>query len=110
MSQNTENTNSLENKIYMKIYTIGKDILLAACDAWLAGKILHFGNVDFVISKDFYADVLGDEEMLKRHMKLATIGNLVGEISVKCAIEMGLVDKENVIIIEGIPHAQFVII
>ena len=110
MSQNTEDTNSRRNKIYMKIYAVGNDVLLAACDAELVGKTLHFGDVDFVVSKEFYADVLGDEEMLKRHLELATVGNLVGKITVKCAIEMGLVDEENVIMLDGIPHAQFAII
>ena len=105
-----ENTNSLENKIYMKIHRAGNEILLAACDAWLVGKTLKKGDVDFVISKEFYADVLGDAEMLKRHFEIATIGNLVGELAVKCGIEAGLIDKENVIKIEGIPHAQFALI
>ncbi len=110
MNQNMEDTNSRRNKIYMKIYTVGNDVLLAACDAELVGKTLHFGDVDFVVSKEFYADVLGDEEMLKRHLELATVGNLVGKITVKCAIEAGLVDEENVIMLDGIPHAQFAII
>jgi len=94
----------------MKIYNVGKDILVAACDAWLVGKKLRFGDADFIVSKEFYADVLGDEIMLKRHLEIATVGNLVGKISVKCAIEMGLVDKENVIMLGDIPHAQFAII
>jgi hypothetical protein len=38
----------------------------------------------------------------------ATIANLVGEIAVKCAIELGLIDPECVIKIKGIPHAQMV--
>ena len=110
MSQSTGDSNSLKNKIYMKIYHAGNDVLLAACDADLLGKTLHFGDVEFIVSKEFYADVLGDEEMLKRHIKIATVGNLVGKLAVKCAIEMGVVDKENVIMIEGVPHAQFAII
>jgi len=110
LSQNMENTSSRKNKIYMKIYNVGSDVLLAACDAWLVGKTLHFGDVEFVVSKEFYADVLGDEEMLKKHLELATVGNLVGKIAVKCAIEMGLVNEENVIMLDGIPHAQFAIL
>ena len=110
MSQSMEDSSSLKNKIYMKVYHTGGDVLLAACDAELVGKRLHFGDVDFVVSKEFDADVLGDEEMLKRHIKIATIGNLVGRHAVKCAIEMGVVDEENVIMIEGIPHAQFALI
>ena len=110
MSRNMENSNSRKNKIYMKIYHVGNDVLLAACDAELVGKKLHFGDVEFIVSKEFYADVLGDDEMLKRHLEIATVGNLVGEIAVKCAIEVGLVDEENVIMLDGIPHAQFAII
>lgn len=110
MSQNTENSESLTNKIYMKVYNVGKEIMVAACDAELVGKVLKDKEIEFNISREFYADVLGDEEMLKRHLATATIANLVGHRAVKCGIEMGIIDKENVIKISGIPHAQFALL
>ncbi len=110
MSQNTENTNSPANKIYMKVYTVYNEVLVAACDAELIGKTLREGEIEFHVSKEFYADVLGDEEMLKKHLAKATIANLVGHKAVKCGIEMGMIDEENILKIAGIPHAQFALL
>jgi len=39
-------------------------------------------------------------------MKKAYIVNLVGEESVECGIEAGLISKGNIIRIGGVPHAQ----
>jgi len=94
----------------MKVYNISNEILVAACDAELVGKTLREGEIEFHISKEFYVDVLGDEEMLKKHLAKATIANLVGHKAVKCGIEMGLIDKENILKIEGVPHAQFALL
>ncbi|HEC82294.1 MAG TPA: DUF424 family protein [Thermoplasmatales archaeon] len=105
-----EDTGSQANKICIKIYSYQNEILVAACDAEILGKTLKDGEMEFHVSKEFYMDVLGDEEMLKRAMEKATIGNLVGSRTVKCGIEMGLIDEENILNIAGIPHAQFVLI
>ncbi len=109
MSQNTEGTDSLQNKFYIKVYTIGNEVMIAACDALLLGKILREGEIEFEVSEKFYADIVGDEEMLKKHLEMATIGNLVGDGCVKIAINMGLVDEDNILMIDGVPHAQFAI-
>jgi len=110
MSQKMEDTGSQMNSISMKIYKVGNDVLIAACDAELLGKTLRNDDIEFRVSEKFYKDIIGDEELLKKNLSLATIGNLLGEKCVKCAIEMGLVEPENVIRIDEIPHAQFVII
>ena len=110
MSPNTENSDSPANKIYIKVYTVQNEVLVAACDAELIGKTLKEGEIEFHISKEFYADALGDEELLKKHLANATIANLVGHRAVKCGIEVGIIDKENVIKIAGIPHAQFALL
>jgi len=91
----------------MKIYAVGNDVLVAACDAGLLGKTLEDGEINFEISKNFYDGIRGDRVMLERHLERATIANLVGSMCVKCGMEMGLVRKENVLMIDGIPHAQF---
>jgi len=89
---------------------VQNEVLVAACDAELIGKTLKEGEIEFHVSKEFYADVLGDEELLKKHLVNATIANLVGHRAVKCGIEVGIIDKENVIKIAGIPHAQFALL
>jgi len=94
----------------MKIYRQGAEVLVAACDASILGKTLREGEIEFHVSREFYEGVRGDEEMLKKHLSIATIANLVGEKSVRCGIEMGMIDEENVLNIEGIPHAQFALL
>jgi len=41
-------------------------------------------------------------------MRKATIGNLMGEQAVDLAEKNGFIIRKNVILIDGIPHAQFV--
>ena len=62
----------------------------------------------FVVNKDFYCGEECDEEKAVKLMKDCTIANLVGKRIVELALEKNFITKENVILIEGTPHAQFV--
>ncbi|MEA2054858.1 MAG: DUF424 family protein [Candidatus Thermoplasmatota archaeon] len=95
------------NKMCIKTYAVGNEILVAACDAELLGKTLKGGGITFKVSKDFYGDIYGDKKTLEEHLQRATIANLVGRRCVGCGIKMGLILKENVLNIGDIPHAQF---
>ncbi len=107
MSQNEENTNSQVTSICIKVYTMGRETMVAACDLSLLEKTLKGDDFDFHVSKEFYDEIRGNEALLKKHLEKATIANLVGEKCVKCGIEAGIIMKENVMYIDRIPHAQF---
>jgi hypothetical protein len=94
--------------ISIKIYKQGNDILIGACDEKLIGKKFTDGKLQIDVSKEFYDGERINADTLKRYLEDATIANLVGEIAVKCAVELGLIDPECVIKIKGIPHAQMV--
>lgn len=94
--------------ISIKIYKQGNDILIGACDEKLIGKKFTDGKLQIDVSKEFYDGERINADTLKRYLENATIANLVGEIAVKCAIELGLIDPDCVIKIKGIPHAQMV--
>ncbi len=51
-----------------------------------------------------------DREQLLRHLRLATIGNLVGEETVAAALEGGFIEESGIIRINGVPHAQMVVL
>ncbi|MCK5548152.1 MAG: DUF424 family protein [Thermoplasmata archaeon] len=93
----------------MRVYRRGDEVLVAACDADLLGKSFREGELRIEVSS-FYDGLIVHKDELIRHMKLATIANFVGEKVVGIAIEEGYVDKENIIRIGGIPHAQMVLI
>jgi len=94
--------------ISVKIYKQGNDLLIGACDAKLIGKKFEEGKFQIDVSKEFYDGERVTPEALKKFLKEATIANLVGELTIKAAIEMGLIDKDCVMKIKGIPHAQMV--
>ncbi len=91
---------------WVKLHSGGRDIVLAACDEELLGRTFSQGKLQITIYESFYGGVLVDEEGLERHMRNATILNLVGERCIQKAIELGWVDPENILKIQGIPHAQ----
>ena len=95
--------------ISMKVYRRGKETLVAACDAHLLGKEFREGGLKLEVSS-FYDGIEVDKAEFVRHLKQATIGNFVGDIVIEIAIKEGFVDKKCVIRIDGIPHAQMVLI
>lgn len=95
-------------EVYAKLSKCGKQILLAACDIELLGKVLRDEKLVFNIKEEFYKgpkiplnDVIGLIEE-------STIINIVGPKIVKKAIEKGLIHPDAVLNICGVPHAQIV--
>ncbi len=91
---------------WVKLHSGGRDIILAVCDEELIGRTFSEGKLQITLYESFYRGVLVDEKGLEEHMKSATILNLVGERCIEKAVEMGWVDKDNILKIEGVPHAQ----
>jgi len=95
--------------MYLKSYSVNKEILVAACDSELVGRTFCEGELHFYVNEDFYKGQPADEREVKKALKEATIANLVGQRSVACGIDSGVVDEDCVIMIDGVPHAQMVL-
>jgi len=95
--------------ISIKTYMHGKDFLVAACDTDLLGQTFSQGDLCLTVTPEFYDDLRGDEDMLKKYLKRATIANLVGKKVITCSLKQGLITKKNILHIQGIPHAQFLV-
>ena len=94
--------------ISLKIYKRGNDLLIGACDEQLLGKKFEDGKFQIHVSRQFYDGERISHEALKKYLIEATIANLVGKITIKCAVEAGIIDPECIIKIDGVPHAQMV--
>ena len=94
--------------ISLKIHKRGNDLLIGACDEKLLGKKFKEGKFQIEVIKEFYEGERISTTVLKKYLKDATIANLVGEKTIKCAIELGLIDPDCIIKIKGVPHAQMV--
>jgi hypothetical protein len=93
---------------WCKTFQTKFDFVLALCDEKLLGKTLKKNNLKINISERFYGGELIDEKVAIELMKKATIGNLIGKEAVELARKNGFITRENVILINGVPHAQFV--
>ncbi|MBD3309784.1 DUF424 family protein [Candidatus Woesearchaeota archaeon] len=100
---------SYKGKIQMKV-KIHKDekgrTVIAVCDSNLLGKRIEEGNRQLDLTSDFYKGQEKTKEETGDLMRNAYIINIIGEESVKLAIDEGLIDKKHVIRIAGIPHAE----
>ena len=94
--------------ISVKIYHQGDDLVIGACDEHLLGKKFRDGKLQIDVAKHFYDGERIDKKTLKKFLLDATIANLVGNETVKCAIELGLVNPDCILKIKGVPHAQIV--
>jgi len=94
--------------ISIKVYKKGNDLLIGACDEKLLGKKFEDGKFQIDVKKEFYDGERISSEVLKKYLEDATIANLVGKETIKCAIDLGLIDPGCIIKIKGVPHAQMV--
>ena len=96
--------------MYMKQYDTGGKLIVAVCDKEIIGKKFQEGELRLMLEISFYKGAEASENVIKEALSSATIANIAGKKAIACAIECGCVDPDTVIFIDGIPHAQMVII
>lgn len=94
--------------ISVKVHRQGDDLVLGACDEHLLGKKFRNGKFQIDVARHFYDGERVDKKTLEKFLLDATIANLVGKETVKCAIDLGLVNPDCILKIKGVPHAQIV--
>ncbi|MDO8538405.1 MAG: DUF424 family protein [archaeon] len=80
--------------------------ILACAEDALIGKTFKEGEIEFTVSERFYKGKKVSEKQLKELLHEIDNINLVGEQPVKIAIELNLIDEQNVLRVEKIPHVQ----
>jgi len=93
---------------WTKVFKTKQDLVVAICDQNLLDKEINHRNMKIKISKSFYGGKLISEHVAIRLLEKATIANLFGEGIVDIAERNGFIIRKNAILIDGIPHAQFV--
>ncbi len=79
---------------------------VAVCDADLVGKKFEEGELSLDVSERFYGGEKVSREELKEVFSESTNLNLVGKETVDIALEEKVIKNEDVIVIQGVPHAQ----
>jgi len=98
-----------DGSLFVKVWKVKSGgTIVAVCDSDIMGKKICEGKLVLDVSSDFYGGQQVSCEAATDMLRKATIANLVGEHAVRCGIEAGVVHKDAVIRIGGVPHAQFV--
>ncbi len=85
-------------------------LILAVCDSDLIGKKFEQGKIQLDLTTDFYKGEEKSESEILLMIQEAYILNVVGEKSVKLALKQGFIDETHILNIQGVPHAQCVIV
>ena len=97
-------------EMYLRVLRRENETLVAACDKEVLGKTFSEGDLEIKVDKGFYCGELREVKELSCALSEASMANLTGNNVVDYAVKQGYIDKENVVCIGGIKHAQFVMI
>jgi hypothetical protein len=89
----------------VKVYQEGGQVLVAACDEELIGQTFEEGEMILKVTS-FYDGTVASKEELVVNLEAATCANLVGKRTIEVAVSAGFIDKDGIIRIGGVPHAQ----
>jgi hypothetical protein len=95
-------------EVHIRVVRDKRGVLVAACDAGLLGGTFRQGKMKLEVSTQFYGGILCTVEKAMEALAEADVANLVGETTIKAAVDKGLVDPEAVIYFGPIPHVQIV--
>lgn len=83
--------------------------VVAVCDSDLLGKKFEEGNIQLDLKESFYGKEDFPEEqaivLMRKMEKEDATFNIVGKDSIKAALKAGVINKEGIKRIQGIPFA-----
>jgi hypothetical protein len=96
--------------VVVKTHTKGDSVLVAVCDEDLLGQTFEEGVLQLDLTSEFYQGQSKTNIEACDIMRNADHLNIVGEKSVKLALDEGLIDEANIKTVDGVPFAQAIIL
>ena len=103
-------SNSNQKKVYLREYQRGKEIIVAICDQDTLGNVYKENRLILDVTPRFYGGDLVNIPQAISRIKQASIVNLVGNNIVDAAVKADLIHPEAIHRVQGIAHAQRMII
>ena len=94
----------------VKIHKKQDKTIIAVCDKQLLGQKFEENGKQLDLTGEFYKGEEKTTEEIGDLIRNADGVNLVGEESVKLGIEEDVIEEAHVLKVQGIPHAQAILI
>jgi len=94
----------------VKIHKKNSRTIIAVCDKDLIGKLLEENGKQLDLRGEFYKGEEFEKEEIGDLIRNADGVNLVGKEAVELGLQEGVIEQENIITIQEIPHAQAILI
>lgn len=91
----------------MKMTSVRGETVLAAADRKVLNRDLREGIMHLKVDESFYGSVTVPDDTFISSLSICTIANLVGSHTIELAVKNGFINRENIITIQGVPHAQY---
>ena len=91
--------------MYVKIHARRENTIVAIADKELIGKKFEEGKLQLEVSESFYKGELKSEKEVIEILEEATHLNLVGKRIINLALKQNIIQEENILRIQNIPHA-----
>ncbi|RLE46934.1 DUF424 domain-containing protein [Candidatus Woesearchaeota archaeon] len=96
--------------LIVKVHHKDSRTVVAVCDSDLVGRVFEENNVVLDLSGDFFNGEVLEKQEVGDLIRNADSVNLVGKEAVKLGISEGIIEEENIKVVDGVPHAQAVIL
>ncbi len=91
-----------------KIHKVEKETVLAVCDSEIIGKVFREGKLKLEIKTSFYYEKKANKTEILKLFEKADIINISGKKIVALALREKYIEKNKIITIDGVPHAQII--
>ena len=91
-----------------RVYSQGSDRLLAITDSSILGRTFEEGDLSIKVKREFYKGKTCDDSEALELIRSATIVNAVGRDIIGLMKKEDIIDENAVLVVNGVPHAQFV--
>ena len=92
--------------IIMKFHGGGDRGVLALCDKDILGKTLIEDDIEFKVTKGFYAGDPVNKDTLLRMVTMVGSINAVGKMSIDLLLKEGIAKEDDIVYIQDVPHIQ----
>lgn len=105
-----EQNNILKHKMLVKTHKINEKTLVAVCDEDLVGRVFEENGLVLDVKRTFYDGEIKSEIEIGDLIRNADQVHLVGEKSIKLALDEELITTKEIKLVGGIPHSQIILI